>query len=49
MRGQQVEAAQIGELDFDQEVTIIATSGSQRRGEGAVHTWGNHFYSAKFE
>jgi len=44
---QQVEAGPLQELDLTQEVTIIATSGSSGEAKAAVHTWGNHFYSAK--
>jgi len=44
---QQMEAGQVQDLDLDQEVTIIATSGSSGEAKAAVHTWGNHFYSAK--
>lgn len=35
------------DLDLDQEVTIISTSGTSGEAKAAVHTWGNHFYSAK--
>lgn len=34
-------------LDMEQEATIIATSGSSGEAKAAVHTWGNHFYSAQ--
>jgi O-succinylbenzoic acid--CoA ligase len=34
-------------LDLGQEVTIIATSGTSGEAKAAVHTWGNHFYSAQ--
>ena len=34
-------------MDLEQEVTIIATSGSSGEAKAAVHTWGNHFYSAQ--
>jgi len=44
---QQVEASPGHDLDIDQEVTIIATSGSSGEAKAAVHTWGNHYYSAK--
>lgn len=44
---QQVEAGELKELDPEQEVTIVATSGSSGEAKAAVHTWGNHFYSAK--
>ena len=44
---QQVEAAKVQDLDLEQEVTIIATSGSSGEAKAAVHTWGNHFYSAQ--
>ncbi len=33
--------------DFNQEATIIATSGSSGQPKPAVHTWGNHFFNAK--
>ena len=42
-----LEAGQIQDLDLEQEVTIIATSGSSGEAKAAVHTWGNHFYSAQ--
>ncbi len=35
------------ELPLDQEATIIWTSGSSSQPKAAVHTWGNHVYSAK--
>ena len=35
------------DLDLAQEVTIIATSGTSGEAKAAVHTWGNHFYSAQ--
>jgi O-succinylbenzoic acid--CoA ligase len=35
------------DLDLEQEVTVIATSGSGGEAKAAVHTWGNHFYSAQ--
>ena len=44
---QQMEASAFKELDLEQEVSIIATSGSSGEAKAAVHTWGNHFYSAK--
>ena len=44
---QQMEAEDYKELDLEQEVTVIATSGSSGEAKAAVHTWGNHFYSAK--
>ena len=45
---QQIEAGQALNLDLDQEVTIIATSGSSGEAKAAVlYTWGNHFYSAQ--
>jgi len=44
---QQVEAGKVQDLDLDQEATIIATSGSSGEAKAAVHTWGNHFYSAQ--
>ncbi len=33
-------------IPLDQEVTVIWTSGSSNQPKAAVHTWGNHFYSA---
>lgn len=44
---QQMEALKAHDLDADQEVTIIATSGSSGEAKAAMHTWGNHFYSAQ--
>ncbi len=44
---QHLEAKGHKDLDLEQEVTIIATSGSSGEAKAAVHTWGNHFYSAK--
>jgi len=44
---QQVEAECLREIELDQEVTIIATSGSSGEAKAVVHTWSNHFYSAK--
>jgi O-succinylbenzoic acid--CoA ligase len=44
---QHQEAGTFKELDPEQEVTIIATSGSSGEAKAALHTWGNHFYSAK--
>jgi O-succinylbenzoic acid--CoA ligase len=44
---QQFEANGLQALDLAQEATIIATSGSSGEAKAAVHTWGNHFYSAK--
>ncbi len=35
------------DLAIDQEVTVIATSGTSGAPKAAVHTWGNHLYSAK--
>jgi O-succinylbenzoic acid--CoA ligase len=35
------------ELDPEQDVTVIATSGSSGEAKAAVHSWGNHFYSAQ--
>ncbi len=43
---QQLEAGEYKDLDLEQEVTIIATSGTSGEAKAAVHTWGNHFYSA---
>jgi O-succinylbenzoic acid--CoA ligase len=34
------------EIPFENEATIIWTSGSSASPKAAVHTWGNHFYSA---
>ncbi len=45
---QQMEAKEeFKDFDVDQEVTIIATSGTSGEAKAAVHTWGNHFYSAQ--
>ncbi len=45
---QQVETpAASRDLELDQEVTIISTSGTSGEVKAAIHTWGNHFYSAK--
>ena len=44
---QQVEAAKLQQIELDQEVTIIATSGSSGEAKAAVHSWGNHYYSAR--
>ena len=44
---QQLEAEGDKSLDLEQEVTIIATSGSSGEAKAAVHTWGNHYYSAQ--
>jgi O-succinylbenzoic acid--CoA ligase len=43
---QQQEAAAIKSPDLGQEVTIISTSGTSGEVKAAVHTWGNHYYSA---
>ena len=43
---QQLEAGGRKDLDLEQEVTIIATSGTSGDAKAALHTWGNHFYSA---
>ncbi len=43
----EVEVIQAPEFQMEQEVTIIATSGSSGEPKPAVHTWGNHLYSAK--
>jgi O-succinylbenzoic acid--CoA ligase len=44
----QVEAAAANEeFDLGQDVTIISTSGTSGEVKAAVHTWGNHLYSAK--
>lgn len=34
------------DFDFEQEMTVIATSGSSGEPKLAVHTWGNHYYNA---
>jgi len=34
-------------VDLDQEATIMFTSGSSAQPKAALHTYGNHFYSAK--
>jgi O-succinylbenzoic acid--CoA ligase len=44
---QHIEAGKLQDLDLAQELTIIATSGSSGEAKAAVHTWGNHFYSAQ--
>jgi len=44
---QQLEDAAFKDFDLEQEVTIIATSGSSGEAKAALHTWGNHFYSAQ--
>ncbi len=44
---QHLEARGHKDLDLEQEVTIIATSGTSGEAKAAVHTWGNHFYSAQ--
>jgi len=44
---QHLEAEGFKDLDLEQEVSIIATSGSSGEAKAAVHTWGNHFYSAQ--
>jgi O-succinylbenzoic acid--CoA ligase len=44
---QQVEAEKYKDPGLEQEVSIIATSGSSGEAKAAVHTWGNHFYSAQ--
>ena len=44
---QQLEAEKYKDLELEQELTIIATSGSSGESKAAVHTWGNHFYSAQ--
>src|SRR5208283_3569989 len=46
-RGQLEEGGAAEDLDLEQEVTVIATSGTSGEAKAAVHTWGNHFYSAK--
>lgn len=43
---QQLEAGEYKEMDLEQEVTIIATSGTSGEAKAVMHTWGNHFYSA---
>jgi len=45
-RGQLEMVGNPKDLDLEQEVTIMATSGSSGETKAAVHTWGNHFYSA---
>jgi len=44
---QHLEGGGTKDLDLEQEVTIIATSGTSGEAKAAVHTWGNHFYSAR--
>lgn len=44
---QNLEASASKPLDLEQEVTIIATSGSGGEPKAALHTWANHMYSAK--
>ncbi|MDE1920505.1 MAG: o-succinylbenzoate--CoA ligase [Candidatus Omnitrophica bacterium] len=44
---QNLEAGDYKDLGLDQEVSIIATSGSSGLPKAVVHTWGNHFYSAQ--
>ena len=44
---QPVVAVPGDDLALDQEVTVIATSGTGGTPKAAVHTWGNHFYSAR--
>ena len=44
---QQVEAGKLKSLNLEQEVTVIATSGSSGEAKAAVHSWGNHFYNAQ--
>ncbi len=46
-RGQLEAGRGIKDLDLEQEVTIMATSGTSGEVKAAMHTWGNHFYSAK--
>jgi O-succinylbenzoic acid--CoA ligase len=46
-RGHLEAEENLKDLDLEQEVTIIATSGTSGETKAAVHTWGNHFYSAK--
>ncbi len=43
----QVQVVATSEIPLDQEATIIWTSGSSNLPKAAVHTWGNHYYSAK--
>lgn len=44
---QQFEPAALKAMDLDQDMTIIATSGTSGEAKAAVHTWANHFYSAQ--
>ncbi len=44
---QQAEQFVFKEPQEDQDVTIIATSASSGEPKAALHTWGNHVYSAK--
>jgi len=44
---QQIEAGSYKDLELDQQVTVVATSGSSGEAKAAVHTWGNYFYNAK--
>ena len=42
----QVQTITPHEIPLDQEATIIWTSGSSDLPKAAVHSWGNHYYSA---
>jgi len=44
---QQIDAKPVPNLDLEQAVTVMATSGSSGEVKAAVHTWGNHYYSAR--
>ncbi len=44
---QQLEAGKLQDLDKDQELTIVATSGSSGEAKAVLHTWSNHYYNAK--
>jgi len=44
---QQTAPQHMQDLDPEQEATVIATSGSGGEAKAAVHTWGNHYYSAR--
>ncbi len=43
----EITADQACDFNLDDDVSVIATSGSSGEPKAAVHTWGNHFYSAK--
>ena len=42
----QVQVVSPSEIPLEQEATVIWTSGSSDLPKAAVHTWGNHYYSA---